>query len=441
MNVTVENLAPCKKLVRFEIDVPQVDEAIELATKDFQRHAALPGFRSGKAPRDMVFRKHEKDILEDAKKKLISDSYRKALEEHKLDVLGYPDIEEIQFERGKALQFAATIETAPDFEIPEYNAIQVKVPASDVTDADVEKALEMLRTQKAVFNKVERAAQTGDMTVVNYTGTTDGKPLTDLAPTARGLTKQQGFWIEVGGNSFIPGFGEQLMGAAAGDKRTVTVDFPADFVTPALAGKKGVYEVEVVEVRERALPELNDEFAKTLGAEAVDKLREGVRHDLEHEAKHKRSREIRTQVMTSLMNRVSFELPETAVVRETRNAVYSIVQENAKRGISREMIETEKDRIYNAASQGAKDRVKQAFLLQKIAEKENVKVEEKEVLERITYLASMYQIPAEKFAKDLQKRNALIEIYDQIMNIKVMDILESRAVVEDLAPGAVPPPA
>jgi len=441
VNVTVENLAPCKKLVRFEVDIEQVDKAIDDATKDFQRQANLPGFRPGKAPREMVLRKYEKEILDEAKRKLISDSYKKAVDEKKLDVLGYPDIEEIQFGRGKPLQFAATIETAPEFELPEYKGIPVKVEAKGVTDADVVKALDLLRGEKAVFNKVERAAQTTDIAVVNYTGTCEGKPITDIAPTARGLTTQQGFWIEVGTNAFIPGFGEQLMGASAGDKRTVKVDFPADFVTPALAGKQGVYEVEVVEVREKALPELNDEFAKGYGAESLEKLREGVKNDLQKELEYKRKRAIRDQIIGSLMNRVNFELPETAVARETRNTVYNIVQENAKRGVPREAIEGEKDRIYSAASQQSKDRVKVSFLLQKIAEKEDVKVAQEEIGQRVAYMAAVYKIPTDKFVKDLQKRNGFIEIYDQIMNEKVLELLEKEAKVEEVPEGTSLPQA
>ena len=119
MNVSVENLAPCKKLLRVELEAKQVDETFDSITKNFQRQVSLPGFRPGKAPRDMVLRKYEKDISDEVKRKLISDSYRKALDEKKLDVVGYPDIEEIQFGRGQTLQFAATIETAPEFELPE----------------------------------------------------------------------------------------------------------------------------------------------------------------------------------------------------------------------------------------------------------------------------------------------------------------------------------
>src|SRR5438046_4990023 len=168
MNVTVENLAPCKKLMRVEVETQKVDETFDSITKDFQREAALPGFRPGKAPRDMVLRKYEKDIQLEVKKKLISDSYKKAVEEQKLDVLGYPDIEEIQFNRGQPLQFAATIETAPEFELPEYKGLPVKREARTVTGEDIERALNALREPQVTFKMADRSVQTGDIVVVNY---------------------------------------------------------------------------------------------------------------------------------------------------------------------------------------------------------------------------------------------------------------------------------
>src|SRR5205085_230840 len=183
--------------------------------------------------------------------------------------------------------------------------------------------------------------QTGDVAVVNYTGTCEGKPITEIAPTAQGLTERKNFWIEVPSNSFIPGFSEQLIGASRGDRRTVKVDFPSDFVTPELA---------------------------------------------------------------------------------------------SKRGVSREVIEQQKEQIYSAATHGAQERVKVAFLLQKIAEKEEIKVAQEEIAQRIHVLAATYQIPAEKFAKDLQERNGLIQIYDQVMNEKVIDLLQQNARIEDVPP-------
>ena len=439
MNVTVESLAPCKKLVRVEVESQKVDEAFETITKDYQRHANLPGFRPGKAPRKMVETKYKEDIEHEVRRKLINESYRQAIDEQKLDVLGNPDIEEIQFSRGQPMQFAATIETAPDFELPEYKGIPVQREGRSVTDEDVQKALNLLRERQATFNTVTRPLGKGDIAVVNYTGSVDGKPITELAPTAKGLTEQQAFWVEIGAGSFIPGFGEQLQGASTGEKRTVTVDFPADFVTPALAGKKGQYEVEITEVKEKVLPAEDEALAKAYSAESMDQLRAGVRRDLEAELSQKENRTIRTQLLRSLLNRVNFELPESAVAQETRNVVYELVQENAKRGVSRQIIEGQKDEIYNAAAQGAKERVKLAFLVQKIAEKEEIKVAQEEIAQRISQLAAMYQIPAEKFLKDLQKRNGLIEIYDQIMNDKVLKFLQENARIEDVQPTAEAP--
>ena len=436
MNVTVESLAPCKKLMRVEIEAQKVDEAFESVMKDFRREASLRGFRPGKAPREMVLRKYEKEILDETKRKLISEAYRKAVEEQKLDVLGQPDIEEIQFNRGQPLQFAATIETAPEFELPDYKGLLIQRELRGVTDADVERALNLLREQRVTFNKVERALQSGDIAVVNYTGTCEGKPIIELAPTAKGLSENKHFWVEATPNSFIPGFADQLVGAQAGDKRTVAVDFPADFVTPQLAGKKGSYEVEVTEVKEKVLPALDEALAKSYGAESLEKLQAGVRTDLENELKFKQDKTVRTEVVRALLGRVNFDLPETAVAHETRNVVYDLVQENTKRGVPRQAIEQQKEQIYSAATRNAKERVKVQFLLQKIAEKEDIKVSQEEIAQRVHHLAGMYQIPADKFLRDLQKRNGLIEVYDQIMNEKVINFLQENAKIEDVPPSS-----
>jgi trigger factor len=422
--------------MRVEVEAQKVDETFETVMKDFRREANLPGFRPGKAPKEMVLRKYEKDIQEETKRKLISEAYRKAVEEQKLDVLGQPDIEEIQFSRGQPLQFAATIETAPEFELPEYKGLPIKREMQSVTDADVERALTLLRERQVGYTKVERPVQSGDIAVVNYTGTCEGKPITELAPTAKGLTEQKHFWVEVTPHSFIPGFGDQLIGAKAGDKRTVAVDFAADFVTPQLAGKKGSYEVEVVEVKEKTLPALDDALAKAYGAESLEKLQAGVRRDLENELKFKQDRTLRNELIGALLNRVTFDLPETAVAQETRNVVYDLVQENTKRGVPREAIEQQKEQIFSAATRNAKERVKVQFLLRKIAEKEDIKVSQEEIAQRVHHLAGLYQMPADKFLRDLQKRNGLIEIYDQIMNEKVIEFLQQNAKIEDVPPGS-----
>ena len=436
MNITVENLAPCKKLLRVEVDAKAVDEIFDSITKDYQKQAALPGFRPGKAPRDMIAKKYEADIKDDAKRKLIGENYRKALEEKKISVIGQPDIEEIQFERGKNLQFAATIETAPEFQLPEYKGLPVKRETESVTDADVERALNLLAQQHVKFETIACELKMGDVAVVNYTGTCDGKPITETAPTAKGLTEQKNFWVDIAPDTFIAGFAAQLVGAKAGEKRTVNVDFPADFVTKQLAGKKGVYEVEVVEVKEKISPPVDGELAKKFGAENLENLRAGVRVDLENELKAKQRRSIQKQIIDAILGGANFELPETAVAHETRNVVYNIVQENAKRGVPRELIEKQKEEIYSAAARGAKERVRLAFLIQRIAEQEKISVTQEEVLQSAQSLAAMYQIPLDKFIKDLQKRNGINELYDQIAHEKVLEFLEINAKIENVPTAA-----
>ena len=434
VNVSVENLAPCKKLVRVELDATAVDAAFDAVTKDYQKQAALPGFRPGKAPRAMVEKKYDAEIKDEAKRKLIGDAYRQAVADQKISVIGYPDIEEVQFGRGQNLQFTATVETAPEFTMPEYRGLPATIETKSVTDADVDKALDLLRGQQADYRTVTRPLANGDIAVVNYTGTCEGRAITELAPTAKGLTEQKNFWVETAEGSFIPGFAAQLIGANAGDKRTVNVDFPADFVTPQLQGKPGVYAVELVEVKEKVLPALDHEFAKKYGAEDLDKLKAGVRTDLENELTHSRSKLVRAQTVKALLDKVAFDLPETAVANETRNVVYDLVRQNTQRGIGRELIEQQKDEIYSIAATNAKERVKLAFLVGRIAAQEKLEATQEDVLKRAQQLAMMYQMPFDQFIKDLQKRDGVNELYQQVLHEKVLDLLEKSATITETAP-------
>jgi trigger factor len=430
VNISVENLAPCKKLVRVEVESKAVDDVFDSVTKEFQKQAALPGFRPGKAPRELVVKKYNAEITDEAKRKLIGENYRKALEEKKLNVIGYPDIEEITFGRGQNLQFAATVETAPEFELPEYKGLPAKREEKSVTDEDVERALKILAQQHTKFETAQRELRMGDIAVVNYAGTSDGKPITETAPTARGLTEKKNFWLDIEPNAFIEGFAAQLIGAKAGEKRSVNVDFPADFVTKELQNKKGVFEVEILEVKEKILPPIDDEFAKKYGAENLDKLRAGVRQDLENELKHSQSRSIRAQTVRALLDRVQFELPETPVANVTRNVVYDHVREHTRRGIPREIIEEKKDEIYSSAAASAKERVKLTFLVQRIADKEKISVSQEDALTQARMISATHQIPLDQLLKDLQKRDAVQELFDQALHEKVLAFLENNAKIE-----------
>jgi trigger factor len=424
--------------MRVEIEAAKVEETFAEITHRFQREARLPGFRPGKAPKDMVAKRYETEIRDEAKQDLISKSYRQAIAEQKLDVVGAPDIGEIEFAPGQKCQFTATLEIAPQFTLPEYKGLTARRETGAVTPEDVERALHLLGERQTQFNTVARELKEGDVAVVNYTGSCDGKPITDTAPTARGLAEKKAFWINVDKTSFIPGFGEQLIGMKAGDKRTITVDFPADFVTPQLAGKKGVYEVELVEAKEKVAPALDEAFAKTYGAESMDKLREGVRADLQNEWNLKQNRSIRKQVVDNLLGRIQCDLPESLLEQETREIVYSIVNDNQQRGISKEALDAQKDAIYTTASSTARDRLKASFAFQRVAEKEGVRVEQVEIARRLQDLAAQYKMPVEKLVKELEKGGGLSGVYAQLLNEKVVDLLVQYARLEDIV---IAPPA
>jgi trigger factor len=190
-------------------------------------------------------------------------------------------------------------------------------------------------------------------------------------------------------------------------------------------------------VKEKHLPELNDEFAKSFGAEDITKLREGVRTDLENELKFKQERDARNQLVGGLLGAVQFDLPDSVVQAETRNVVYDLVRENQQRGISRELIEQQKEQIYSFAATSAKDRVKATFLLSKIAEKESLRVDQQEIAQRVYYLAQANNTPVEKFAKQIAEREGYGQIQQELLTSKVLDLLLKEAKIEEVPEGSL----
>jgi trigger factor len=443
MNVELNDLSPCKKQLRVELDVEEADQAFNRVTGQFRKQANLPGFRKGKAPRDKVAAAFKDKIEEEVKQQLMSDAYRRAVEEKELKPVANPDIEVIQFGQGQGLQFLATVETAPAFDLPDYKGLTGKRERVEVGEEDVEKAINALRDQRGQYENVEREVRDGDFVVANYTGTSEGKPLTDFAPTARGLTEQNKYWLHVHAEAehdhFIPGFTAQLVGAKAGDKRDIKVDFPEDFVTKELAGRKGEYAVEIVEVKEKKLPDLDDEFAKSWGAEGLDKLREGVRADLENDRKNKAENDVRAQVLEELIDKCDLkELPEAMVASVTRNVVYDLVRQNQQRGVGKDEIERNKEQIYATANMAAQDRVKVAFIVQRVSKAEGIEVAQEEISAHIAQLAQQNNTDVQEFIKKVQENNGINEIVDALLHDKVVGFLVSQANIEEVDPA---PPA
>lgn len=431
MSVTIENAAPCRKKLRVEVDAERVAGTRAEILREFRKAAAIPGFRPGKAPEPMVERRYAQEIEEELRKRLIPDSYRQALSEHKLRALGPPQIESVVYKPGQPLIYTATVDTAPEFQLPEYKAIPLKKTQIEVKDEDVTGALDSLREQQADFVAVQgRGLRTGDFAVVNYTGVAEAKPIAELAPDAKTLGEQKNFWLLVQSDSFLPGFCDQLLGAQPGERRQVLVDLPADFPQKTLAGRKATYFVEIVAIKEKKLPELDDEFAEKVGMESLDKLKEEIRKSLTADAETRSRSDLRRQIVNYLLDKVEFELPDSLVAQETRSIIYDVVRDNTMRGATREQLQEKKDEILGFAAQSARQRLRASFVLEAIAQAEQIKVEDNEIAQRIAELAARARITPEKLKAQLAERDALAEIEEQILISKTLDFLLANARVE-----------
>jgi trigger factor len=323
------------------------------------------------------------------------------------------------------------LDAAPEFTLPDYKGIAVKKKTVAVKDEDVTGMIDTLRDQQADFVPIEgRALQNGDFAILTYSGICDGKPISELAGEAKTLGENKDFWMLIGPDSFLPGFCDQLVGAQPGEKRQAMVDFPADFPQKPLAGKKATYFVDVTGIREKKLPELNDEFAKKAGMDNLEKLTAEVRKSLEGQRGHEAMTEVRNQLVEHLINAVEFDLPESLIAQETRSIVYDLVRENSMRGISKEQLEQQKTEIYKFATEQAKTRLRSSFILDAIAEQEKIAVETSEINQRIAELAQRNRVTPERLRAQLEERNGLDDLTEQIRVGKTVDFLLANAKVE-----------
>jgi len=431
MAVTIENTAPCRRTLRVEVDANRVAGTRAEIIQEYRKHASIPGFRPGKAPEPMVEKRYAAEIDDEVRKRIIPDTYREAVAEQKLRIVGYPDVQNVNYQPGRPLTYTAAVDTAPDFTLPDYQGIAVKRKEKPVAEEDVNKTIDSLRDQQAEFADVTgRAIKTGDFAVVNYTGVADGKPIGELVPDAKTLGEHKDFWVLISSDAFLPGFCDQLLGAQVGEKRQVLITFPADFPQKSLAGKKATYFVDVVAIKEKKLPEVNEELAKKIGVESVEKLKEEIRKSLVAEHEAETTGEMRRQIIEHLLGKVEFDLPESLVAHETRSIIYDVVRENSLRGVTKDTLESKKDEIYGMAAQSAKDRLRTSFILDAIAEKEKITVSEQEMETRIAALAQRYRVTPERLKAQLDERGGLVEVEDQIRTGKTLDFLLANAKVE-----------
>ena len=420
---------------RLQIELPpdEVAKEWDAIANSFARFAKIPGYRPGKAPRAVIDKRFRKEIQEELTKKLVSKSYHEAVEQQQLRVASLTNIEDIQFGEDKSMRFRATVVTAPEFDLPDYKNIAVELPDTKVSDAEVEAALERLRDQSADFVDVPgRGLQMGDFAVLDFEGSVDSKPISEIAPqVSKNLQGGKKFWLHLASDNFLPKFCEQVIGQKPGETRLVIVHFPDDFPVKELAGKKADYAVTLREIKEKVLPAVDDALAAKLvpGKTIVD-LRHMIEHDIEHAKEHDAERAKEGQIVKYLHEQIQFELPPALLQNETRRALAELVQRNRERGITDEMLKEKEKELIDGAAGLAANRLKTNFILHRIAEREKIEVSKEDVDLRIKQEASRYDIPPEKMRKELQQKDALDDIAEQILLGKTLDFLKANVSVE-----------
>ncbi len=441
MKVEVENQPHCVATLKIELPPEQVSKEWDAIANSFAAQARIPGYRPGKAPRSVIEKKFRKDIQDELTKKLVSKSYREAVEEKQLRVVSLTNLEDVEFGEDRSMRFRATVVTAPEFELPDYKGIPLSLPDTKVTEQEIEMALERLREQSADFIDVpERGLELEDFAVIDFEGAIDGKPIAELAPTAsKNLQGGKKFWLRLAAENFLPGFVDQVIGQKCDETRTVKVEFPADFPVPEVAGKAAEYEVKLLEIKQRVLPPLDDAFAaKWMPDKTLADLRHALEHQIEHEKGHELERTRESQVLQFLSERIDFELPPNLLKSETRNALAELVHRNRERGVPDEMLKEKEEELIRVAGGLAAQRLKTNFILHRIAEQEKIQVTRADVDERIRHQAMHHNTTPEKMQQEIEKNDAMNGLVEQVLLAKTIDFLGSNATIGSAAATSIP---
>ena len=433
MKVEVEHQPQSMATLRIELPAEQVSKEWDAIANNYARHARIPGYRPGKAPKRVIEAKFRKEIQEELTKKLVSQSYHEAIAEKQLRVVSLTNVEEVEFAPDRSMKFAATVVTAPEFDLPEYKNIPVQLPDTNVSQQDIDAALERLRDQSADFiDGPDRELKMEDFAVIDFEGSVDEKPIAALAPDAsKNLQGAKKFWLRLAPDNFLPGFCEQLVGHRRGDTLLIQVKFPADFAAKELAGKTANYAVTVNEIKDKVLPALDDAFAeKVLPGKKLDELRHELEHNLEHEKEHEVERAKENQVIKFLHERIQFDLPPSLLTHETRRALNELVQTNRARGVPDEVLKSKEKELVEGAGGLAAHRLKTNFILHRIAEQEKIEITREELDKSIREQAAHYNVSVDKMRKQLEENDGINGLAEQLLLGKTLDFLKANVTIE-----------
>jgi len=421
MRVSVEELSPCKRALTVEVPPDAVRPAVEGAWRKLGQRVALPGFRRGKVPREILERRFHDAIREEVLHEVIPTSYRQAVEQSQLRPVDPPTVEDVSFELGEPLRYRAVVEVKPSVDLKDYKGAAVSRKKVEVTDREVEEHLTLIQERAAEYVPMEGwPALAGDRLIVDAQGFVGGKPRKDLR--ARDLT------LELGAGAFLPGIDERLVGAQKGDVRDVPVTFPSDSAQKDLRGKEVLFRVTVKEIKKKRVPPLDDAFAKAVAeCETLRELTEKVREGILMRKQQAEEQRLKWEVVDKIAATHPFEVPEGLVRREMEGILHEL--SHAGPGHPQRV---EGDVAFRLKlEEAARRRVKHALILEAVARQEGIAIDPSEVDAEVGRLASILNEKPERLKAGLSREGRMEAMMADLLERKVVDFLFSEAKILD----------
>jgi trigger factor len=418
--------ASCRRELELEIPAEEVSKKMESVAKEFARLAMIPGFRKGKAPVSLIRRRFAEDIKGEVLQTLVPERVEKALAEQKLSPVTQPKVDKLDFNEGQPVKFRAIFEVMPEFELGSYKGLELEMPTMDITDEDVAKALEEMRERAAAFAPVEgRAIQDGDFAQVKLAGTPEGggDPL-----------QADSVLCHIGAEETMEPFNANLKGANVGEHKNFDVEYPADYPDPKLAGKKFHYAVEVLGIKTKKLPELNDDFAKDVSnAKTLDELKNKVRDGLEHQRDHRRKELLHEKVLAELVKKHDFPVPESLVEHQMDVRLERVVRSLAAQGVDPRAVNVDWVTLRRRQGDRARDDVKAELIIDRIATAETIDVSEEDLTRELEHAAGHSNESAEALRARLTKQGTLDRMKAKLRSDKTLEWLEQNAKIMTVA--------
>lgn len=425
MKSDLETLNPTRVKLTVEVPFEELKPSLDAAYKKIGGQVTIPGFRKGKVPPRVIDQRFGRDVvLGEAVNDALPRFYGQAVQENDVQVLGQPEVDVTELEDGQHLRFTAEVDIRPDFELPDYDGLEVTVDDAEVTDADIDEQLDGLRERFATLTGVDRAAADGDFVSIDLSAEVDGVAVDDL--TAKGLSYQ------VGQGSLLDGLDEAITGLSAGETR----DFPTALVGGDHAGKDATVTVELTSVKERELPDLDDEFAQTASEfDTLDELREDVRTRVDGMKKVQQGVQARDRVLEALLAKVELPLPEGVIKAEVEARNHNLAHQLEAAGMTKEdflAAEGQSEQDFDAdIDERTRDAMTAQFVLDKVVDKEQLSVNEEELTQHIVRSASRYGMGPDQFAQQIVQAGQVPTLVSEVVRGKALALVLERAKVAD----------